>query len=188
MAGVQVIDQPTERGRASRRAGRLQRAVRGVRSRWDRHRAIELVAVAMIPSGVVAVLLGWYGAARTPFLFEQVPYAISGGLLGIGLLASGGALYVGSWIARAAAQGREQHEELLGAVEALRDELARRSVHDTSEIAVVRAGAYVATPRGSMYHEPDCAVVAGRDDVRVVDPVADDLAPCGLCVDASPGS
>lgn len=144
---------------------------------------LTIAATVMVPLGVVVVLLGWYGAARTPFLFEQIPYLISGGLLGVGLLFAGSALYLGTWIMRLHEQQRLAHEELLEAVRALRDETPRRSAvgDDTDEIPVVRAGVLLATPAGTMFHRSDCAVVSGRDDVRQVDPSREDLEPCKLC-------
>jgi hypothetical protein len=36
------------------------------------------------------VILGWAGAAGTPLLFERIPYLISCGLLGLGLIFCGG--------------------------------------------------------------------------------------------------
>ena len=43
---------------------------------------LMLICGIIAPLGLVLVLVGWYGAARTPNLFEQVPYMISGGILG----------------------------------------------------------------------------------------------------------
>lgn len=149
---------------------------------------LTVAATIMVPLGAVLVGLGWYGASHTPFLFEQIPYLISGGLLGIGVLFAGAALYVGTWIMRLTEQQRVASAELLDEIRGLREELGRPALaaaagatDDTSEIPVVRSGLFVATPTGTMFHRPDCTVVAERDDVREVDPTAEDLAPCKLC-------
>jgi hypothetical protein len=128
--------------------------------------------VLMIPGGVAAILLGWYGAARTPFLFEQVPYLISGGLLGVGLLLGGGLLYMGAWLSRLAEQQRDDASQL-------RELLSELRSADAAPAAAT-AGPLVATATGTMFHLPDCPVVANKDGLR---PVTSDngLRPCKLC-------
>ena len=64
---------------------------------------LAIVSAVLLPLGLAVMLLGWYGAAHTPYLFEQVPYLISGGILGLGLAVVGGLIYFGSWVARSAA-------------------------------------------------------------------------------------
>ena len=60
-----------------------------LRTQWDRVGAWVLVAV-----GLLALLLGWIGVSGTPYPTEQVPYIISGGLLGIFLLGAGAMLWI----------------------------------------------------------------------------------------------
>lgn len=167
---------------------------------WQLHRVLELVAVALIPLGAGLVLLGWFGAANTVLIEEQVPYLISGGLLGIGLLIGGGVLYVGTWIARLAAQNREQADALRTAIEDLRDDVRSQGARtDDVPPGTVTAGSatagstavapsengsaprYVATPSGTMFHRLDCGVVTRRDDLEEVDAADTDLEPCGMC-------
>jgi hypothetical protein len=142
---------------------------------WPVDRLLLAASVLMIPGGVAAILLGWYGAARTPFLFEQVPYLISGGLLGVGLLLGGGLLYMGSWLSRLAAQQRDdaaQLRELLGAL---------RAPETGGPVPVPPlGGGLVATPTGTMFHRPDCPVVAGKSGLRQVGS-DNGLSPCKLC-------
>jgi hypothetical protein len=46
------------------------------------------------------MLLGWVGAARTAREIEQIPYLISGGIVGLGLVLLGGLLLVSTfWVA-----------------------------------------------------------------------------------------
>jgi hypothetical protein len=49
------------------------------------------VSAALMTTGLSAIVLGWIGAAHSTLVEEQVPYLISGGLLG-GALATIGAL------------------------------------------------------------------------------------------------
>src|SRR5688500_19384429 len=85
--------------------------------------SMSFLAALMLPAGIVVVLLGWWGAAHTPFVFEQIPYLISGGLLGVALVTGGGLLYMGSWLARLAEQQREESQQLRDVLLAIRQEI-----------------------------------------------------------------
>ncbi len=153
---------------------------------------LSLVAVILLPLGLMVILLGWYGAAHTPYLFEQVPYLISGGLVGLGLMLAGGLLYFGSWIARSTATQQASNDELIGLLLDIREELANRPETATAPAQRTRRsaganGSLVATATGSMVHRPDCTVVAGRSGLKKVG--ADSgLRPCGICDPLSAGS
>lgn len=152
--------------------------------------AMTVGAAVLLPLGLVLVLLSWWGAARTPYLFEQVPYLISGGLLGLGLVMTGGFVLFGSWIARTARQQQAISYELLEAVRAVRDEIAALPTNPTSAPARRRGSngsaagpsGLVVTANGSMLHRPDCVVVARREDLHAVtSKESAGLAPCRLC-------
>lgn len=152
--------------------------------------AMAAAAAVLLPLGLVLVVLSWWGAARTPFLFEQVPYLISGGLLGLGLVVTGGFVLFGSWIVKTSREQQALTLELLEAVRSVRDEIAglpaampggapaqRRRASNGSP-----AGGLVATANGSMLHRPDCVVVSQRDDVHAVTAKeAGGLTSCRLC-------
>ena len=185
--------------RSSRLRGLLAGA-HGAVSRRDRggdparrvQRLLEVMAMVALPMGLVAIGLGWYGAAHTPFLFEQIPYMISGGLLGVGLVTVGGLLYLGAWLSRMATQERERSSQLEDTIGELVDALraggataaagtAARGSNGHVQTSDIRGGALLATPKGTMVHRPDCPVVAGREDVREVDADGDGYTPCGIC-------
>ena len=144
--------------------------------------ALGIATAVMLPLGLMVIVLGWYGAAHSPYLWEQVPYLISGGLLGLGLVVGAGLLYLGSWVARGAAAQERASKDMTALLEEIRDELGRRPVASNGSArrtangngAAAAAGSFVATAHGSMWHRPDCAVVAGREDLRSVP--ADDCA------------
>lgn len=146
---------------------------------------LAITSAVLLPLGIAVMLLGWYGAAHTPYLFEQVPYLISGGIIGLGLSVVGGLVYFGSWVARTNADQQRKNEEMTEILREIRDELRQRE----PEPAPARRGAarvngakpFVATARGGMLHRPDCAVVAGRTDLKPVGASGDGLAPCTLC-------
>jgi hypothetical protein len=60
-----------------------------LRVQWDR--AAAAVAVLL---GLLCLLLGWIGTSDSLYLAQQVPYLVSGGLLGIFLLGVGAVLWL----------------------------------------------------------------------------------------------
>jgi hypothetical protein len=64
----------------------------------ERSTASDLVRWLLVPAslaivgGFVLMVLGWYGASHTSREIEQIPYLISGGLIGLGLVVVGGLL------------------------------------------------------------------------------------------------
>jgi len=80
----------------------LARAVERVRRRpaMDVRKTLLVAGATSMGLGLVAIVLGWYGAAHSPYLFQEVPYLISGGLLGVALVAGGGFLFFSAWLVR----------------------------------------------------------------------------------------
>ena len=148
---------------------------------WTIARVMAILATLMLPAGLVTIGLGWYGAARTPFVFEQMPYLISGGLLGVGLLTTGGLLYVGSWMARLAEVQREESEKVRDMLRGIRQELEYLPGLVGGAAAPGLQRTFVATGSGTMFHVPDCSVVAGREGLRQVSGDEPGLTPCKLC-------
>jgi hypothetical protein len=128
------------------------------------------------------ILLGWYGASHTPYVFEQVPYLISGGVLGLALAVLGGLFYFAYWITRQIQETRRQADQTRDALGEIRDLLAGGVIAASGQKAHATGnGAFVATEKGTMFHRPDCVVVAGREDLRDVEPGAAGLEPCKIC-------
>ncbi|MBV8159963.1 MAG: hypothetical protein JO265_03470 [Acidimicrobiia bacterium] len=148
-------------------------------------RWLAVAGGVLMPLGVILVIIGWYGAAHTSRLFEEIPYLISGGLLGIVLSTIGAALYFGYWLTRIVATER-QVVDVLARVEATVEAANAGPGGATADAASGRAdapGALVATRTGTMFHRPDCPVVADRPagELRSVRLPAAGLAPCKLC-------
>jgi hypothetical protein len=66
-------------------------------------------ALALI--GIVLVLIGWVGTSQTVLVAGQIPYLVSGGLLGLGCIFLGGFMYFGYWLATLVREGRERGEQ-----------------------------------------------------------------------------
>jgi len=144
-------------------------------------RWLAIAGGVLMPLGVVLVVIGWYGAAHTSRLFEEIPYLISGGLLGIVLSTIGAALYFGYWLTRIVA-GERQIVDVLARMEAKLDAVGVEG-GAAGTGAVEATGRLVATPTGTMFHRLECPVVADRpaSDLRTVTLPATGMSPCKLC-------
>ena len=110
------------------------------RVHWDR-----VVAVLSAVAGVVALLIGWNGASQTAYPAEQLPYLLSGGLLGLLLFGAGATLWL-------SADLRDEWGELRGIREELRAANESRVAHDDT------------VPVDAPDDEGDTVTVDGLDD------------------------
>lgn len=85
-----------------------------VRYQWDR-----VGAWVAILAGAIALVIGWLGVSDTGFVFEQLPYVVSGGIGGLFLLGIGAMLWL-------SADLRDEWRKLDGIEQAL---LAQRERH-----------------------------------------------------------
>jgi hypothetical protein len=166
---------------AGSRQARLAAAVKGLRTRQSLSsvpvdRWVLIVGAVMVPLGIALILLGWYGAAHKSLIIQQFPYLISGGILGLGLMITGGLAYFGYWITRLVHENRDHTQQLLLAIE----KLATLAIED-DVAAPTGDGMLVATATGTMLHRPDCPVVANREGVRRVKADAPGFVPCKIC-------
>ena len=183
LPGAGALDAPTA-PRGDRLSG-LRAAVARLRvgaDHGDHPPTLMILGGVLAPLGLVAVLLGWFGASHTPHSFEQVPYLISGGLLGLGLVFLGGFLYFTHWVTVLVREGREQADRTTETLERIASLLAadRAAVAPVSATAEVDGPLY-ATPNGTMLHRRDCPVIANRTNARVVAPGTPGFTPCRIC-------
>ena len=165
------------------RFGRLTDAVSQLRTRavgGNLDRWMLIIGGTLMPLGVLLIILGWAGASHTPLPFEQTPYLISGGILGLALVIAGGFVYFAYWQTLRVRESREQTEAVTAALARLESLLASGASTTSGASTGVTAG-FVATPNGSIFHRPDCTVVAGRTDLTSVNPDKTKLEPCRIC-------
>ena len=169
-------------GRVDRLGEAVSRLRGGRRIDVDRAQLIGGGVLAVL--GLVAIILGWYGAANTGFEFEQLPYLISGGLLGIALCFLGGFVYFAYWVTKLVRESRAQSEraaDILDQIAASLNGAAPAPRRSVRTIAGGSNGAFVATRNGNLFHRPDCSAVAGRQRLRRVTAQTRGLEPCALC-------
>jgi hypothetical protein len=123
-----VTEEPVpHRGRD--RVAKLRESVGSLRSRAGfGSRGLDfylfLAGAVLVPFGLLVMLLGWYGASNTGYLFEQIPYLISGGLIGLGLVLVGSFAYFAYWLTRLFHQQREQTDRMVSVLERLEARLS----------------------------------------------------------------
>jgi hypothetical protein len=147
-----------------------------------------VAGAVMLPVGIVIIVLGAYGAARTAFLYDQMTYIISGGLLGLGLTFAGGFLYFGAWLARIAQDNRESSRQMAEDQQASDQRLSDALLLLADTVSRSAGGADVA-PRtllvtagdGKTVHRRDCSLIADRTDLRPAGADAEHLNRCRIC-------
>lgn len=191
-----AADPVTERAgeRQSRQAVQMRslrtRAAAGNLDRW-----LLVAGGVLVPLGIMLIILGWVGAAGTPLLFEQIPYLISGGLLGLGLVFVGGFVYFAYWLTVLVREGREERRDVAGALSRIEMLLAAGSSAANPDHAGIGtlpdphpelradppARRLVATATGTMIHRPDCPVVSGAAQLQEISAATSGFAPCAIC-------
>lgn len=149
----------------------------------DNYRLVQVVlfwaGAVLLPLGLVVIILGWYGAANTPYQYDQLSYLVSGGLLGLGLTFCGGFLYFGAWLARIASDQKDASKRLADTLLLLADVTSRSaaSVDQGVDVAAIP----VTAGDGTTMHLRACSLIAHRDDLH---PVGEDnagLTACRVC-------
>jgi len=87
------------------------------------------LSTALIVGGFLLIALAWNGAASFFRVDEQIPYIVSGGLTGIGMIMAGCTLAVVQELRKSAAELGAKVEKLTGAVRG--DEDALSPLEDT---------------------------------------------------------
>lgn len=120
-----------EATRGSARRAQFRAAIADLAGRarsGDVVRMLLLPGAVLLVGGFAAMFLGWWGASRTHREIEQLPYLISGGLIGLGMVVVGALLLASvMWIGviqRLDDVARRRTDDALAELEArLRSEL-----------------------------------------------------------------
>jgi hypothetical protein len=105
---------------------RPSRSGRNVR-KW-----METIGMLLVAFGFVCILLGWYGASHSPYLYQEIPYLISGGLLGVALVIGGGVFVRCAWSMRQVEEDRRNALAIVRSVDRL--ERILRSLDETRRV------------------------------------------------------
>ena len=148
----------------------------------------------VIAIGLLVIGIGWNGMAGgggevngVPNLNAQLPWLISGGILGLALVVFGAAMIVVHNARTDRARLEAKLDELVQVVSRGSAMTAYPSERTTAPASrSTAAGTFIAG--ASAFHDPGCRLVQGRDDVTYVTTVeaADqNLKPCRVCKPAT---
>ena len=142
--------------------------------------AKRIAGWALVGAGLLALLLGYIGVSGESLVAKQLPYLVSGGLVGIALVFLGAVLLglhdlagLSRRVEAVERQVGDLHRVLLEAA----DEVAPVDEGTSNGMVTVLAG-------GHTFHRPDCTVVNGKERARTmsaVEATTEGLAPCKLC-------
>jgi hypothetical protein len=124
------------------------------------------VALAL---GLIAIVLGWYGSAQSTLEFEQTPYLISGGILGLALVITGGLVYFSYWLTVLVRENRVTAARTAAHQDRLESLLAG--------FVTAQETALVMTEHGSVAHRVGCPATVGHE----TRPAPDGADRCELC-------
>jgi hypothetical protein len=138
------------------------------------------LGLVVVAAGLLVIGIGWNGAAGAggeingiPTLSAQLPWLLSGGILGLGLVVFGAALV----IVHNARVDRARLESKL-------DELVEAVGRGGGSMVTPSSAAGIFAAGGASYHRPDCRLVSGRGDVEYVtgaEVAARELKACRVC-------
>ncbi|MCU1450337.1 MAG: hypothetical protein JWP02_2507 [Acidimicrobiales bacterium] len=136
------------------------------------------LGLAFIAVGLLVIGLAWNGAASVDFVSGQVPYLLSGGALGLGLIVLGGAMVIVQNSRHDRSIIEAQLKELNTAISRLANAVGGGGAggHNGGRSPQVVLGR-------SSYHRPDCRLAQGKELPTATIELAEEegLSPCRIC-------
>lgn len=142
----------------------------------SRSKRTTYLSVGLMAAGFLLIVLAWNGAASVDFVQGQIPFLISGGVAGLGLIGGGLTLALIQELRRSTGAIAARIDTL---TELVSGGLAPAGAGPTA----VPAGDQVVAGRTS-YHRASCHLIEARSDVQrmgVGGAVDRGLAPCRIC-------
>ena len=138
------------------------------------------LGLVVVAAGLLVIGIGWNGAAGAggeingvPNLSAQLPWLLSGGILGLGLVVFGAALVIVHNARVDRARLETKFDQLVDAVSS-----------GSGTVAAPSSAAGIYAAGGTSYHRPDCRLVSGRSDVNYVtgaEVAGRGLSACRVC-------
>lgn len=174
---MQAMTSVTAKSRSVQPSSGVAGVLDAARTRWAG--MAGRIGMGFAAVGFLVILLAWNGAAGLDYAQGQLPYLISGGVGGLGLIVIGGALIVAESNRRDRAVLEAQLSELVAAVE----RMSTSTVTAQTATTVVSEGDLVVAGRSS-FHAPSCHLVEERpDSAQMTREQAEQasLKPCRVC-------
>jgi hypothetical protein len=111
-----------------------------------RERRLYEAGLVIAVAGFAIIALGWWGASGTKYTYQEIPYVISGGILGVALVIIGAALFARHsaarllrfWLARLVADQQIQTDRIVDAITALAEAVKTQTAANNERSAPVR--------------------------------------------------
>lgn len=155
---------------------RLQLPERALFWHWVWAAVRPVLGWLLVAAGALALFLGWYGVSGQALTAKQLPYLVSGGLSGIGLIVVAGVFLATDDVRR--------QLQRLDAFERKIDDLYGLFIESGATPGEAEPTEFVALPGGASFHRADCTLVAGKPSARRLTSAAASergLRPCRLC-------
>src|SRR5438309_624487 len=120
-------------------------------------------------AGFAVIGVGWAGAAKLTCVDCQLPYLLSGGAVGLGLIVFGVGMLVMAQVRTEGRRWAARLEQAFGA---------------RSRTSASAPGSQLVVVGSSTYHRPDCRLIAGKSDLPMMPLDAarmQSLSPCRVC-------
>jgi hypothetical protein len=152
--------------------------------RWVADALRPLVGWLLVVLGGVALLLGWFGVSGQSLTAKQLPYLVSGGLVGIALIVIAAVFLATDDFRRQMSRINDLERKVNDLYTLLVEAAGEAPPAQRGESAPAASWDVMALPSGSSYHRASCALVAGKPEaVSVSDTEISGrrLSPCRVC-------
>jgi len=139
--------------------------------------------------GVILIIVGYLGVSREALVAKQLPYLISGGILGVAFVGFG-AMLIGTEDMKRAQERIDRLEVLIedlhGVLLSRADApaIASTNGHSVDARESARTASLLALPGGQSFHRADCSMIQGKSEAKAVTAAQvrkQGLKPCRLC-------
>jgi len=135
-------------------------------------RNARILGIVLIALGIAAIIIGWNGMAKVDCAQCQLPYLLSGGAAGLGLIFVGSVLLIMAQIRVAQSAFRDQVRQI------------NQAVIRMAGLASGGDNGHAVVAGQSTYHRPECRLVQGKSGLERMAPetaAMQGLTPCRVC-------
>lgn len=179
---------PEQERLASAREERLDLPDRSLFWAWVWSAVRPVLGWVLAALGALALFLGWYGVSGQTLTAKQIPYLVSGGLTGIGLIVLAGVFLATEDIRRQLSRLDRVEQQINQLYALFVEELSAPTATEPRPVPAGETAKLLALPNGTSYHRPGCALINGKDAatrVSVEEAQARGLRPCRVCAPAA---
>jgi hypothetical protein len=171
--------------------------------RWVGKATRPVIGWVFTGIGVILIIVGYLGVSREALVAKQLPYLVSGGILGIAFVGFG-AVLLGTEDIRRDSGRLDRLEQMVAELHSLllvradgspivTDATAAAAGNGLATEAADAAGTtrVLALPEGQSFHRAECVMIEGKSQARpVTAKVVQErgLKPCKLCEPAPTGA